>query len=85
MRSLMIAAFAALAFATAASAANPCGPSAPNCNVHKHTKPWLDAQGVCHAPDGKLAPASMCQPHRRQCQDSNGKPAKCGTPGAMPG
>jgi hypothetical protein len=49
MRSLIIAAVAALAFAGAANAATAQGP-------YK-----LDAKGKCHAAGGQFVPTNMCQ------------------------
>jgi hypothetical protein len=69
MRSLMIAAIAALAFASASQAAN-----APASGPYK-----FDANGKCHAAGGQMVPSNMChgqQPVRPVCKAGVTKP--CG-------
>jgi hypothetical protein len=74
----VIAALAALAFAGAASAADPVGPFK------------LDAKGKCHAANGQFAKQTFCKtpaaaPAPKHCKDPKTKRfVKCGTPGAVP-
>ena len=69
MRSFVIAAVAALAFATAASAAQP-KPTPPG--------PYhMDSHHMCHAANGQYVANSLCQgSHRPVCQAGVSKP--CG-------
>jgi hypothetical protein len=47
----------------------------------------LDANGKCHAADGKFAKAEVCAHMKApmHCRNDKGKFAKCGSPGAHPG
>ena len=58
MRSTIIAAIAALAFASSASAA-----------IDSYMGFHPDAGGRCHGPDGKFAPASKCKAPPKHCRD----------------
>ena len=79
MRSFIIAAIAALAFASAASAADPVGPFK------------LDAKGKCHAANGQFAKQTFCKTPAvvtaasKHCKDPKTKKfVKCTAPGAVP-
>jgi hypothetical protein len=78
MRAILIAAAAALALATTASAAGAPGAV---------TGPYkLDAAGKCHAANGAFAKQSLCpKAPAPRCKDAKTKRfAKCGTLGAVP-
>lgn len=69
MRSLMLAAIAAFAFATIASADPINLPAGP----YK-----LDANGKCHAANGQFVKANLCKAPPKQCRDpKTGKFVKC--------
>ena len=75
MRMMILAAVAALAFASGASAADPAGP-------YK-----LDAKGKCHAANGQFAKQGLCAPPKasNHCRDpKSGHYVKCGTSGSVP-
>ena len=76
MRAIMLAAIAALSFASMSHAADAPGP-------YK-----LDSKGSCHAANGQFAKKSLCAapaPASNHCRNSKTKKfAKCGTPGAVP-
>jgi hypothetical protein len=75
MRRLILAAVAAFALASVASAADPAGP-------YK-----LDAKGKCRAANGQFVKTALCKPAAapKHCRDpKTGKFAKCTVPGAVP-
>ena len=76
MRSIIVAAIAALAFASAANAV----PGPAQGPYH------LDSHGRCRAAGGQHVLARLCAvPPPKHCRDSEThRVVKCGTPGAIP-
>lgn len=76
MRSLMLAAIAALSFASISHAADAAGP-------YK-----LDSKGKCHAANGQFAKSALCtapKPATNHCKDPKTKKfTKCTALGAVP-